>query len=208
MAYLSLTAVWETYLAVCVEGLDTSYSRDDRYIEWTIDGNSSGSDTLSAGASSSSSQYFVGLEPGTTYSITATIHYSSTPTSGVDSTITVSGSFTTEAEPEPEPEPDPRPAYFSWNTAKTSGEKFNLTASEWNSLMDNINDVRTWCGHSQYGYTSASSGATFTALIYNQAVNAINGISKYSGSLSSVSSGDKIYASQLNALSAAINSIS
>lgn len=204
MAYLSLTAVWKTYLAVCVEGLDTSYSRDDRYIEWYIDGKSSGSDTLSAGASSSSSQYFVNLEPSTTYSISATIYYSSTPTSGVDSSVTVSGSFTTEAEPEP----DPRPSYFSWDTAKTSGGKFNLTASEWNSLMGNINDVRTWLGQSQYGYTSASSGATFTASMYNQAVNAINGISKYSGSLSRVSSGDKVYASQLNALRDAINSIS
>lgn len=203
MAYLEQSDVWKSYIAVRVAGLDSSYSRDDRYIEWFIDGNSSGTDTLSAGATTSSSQYFVGLEPGTTYSISATIHYSSTPTSGVDSSVTVSGSFTTDSEPEP----DPRPSFFGWSNAKVSGGEFNLTASEWNYLMDNINDVRVWCGQSQYGYTSASAGAVFTAAMFNQAVAAINGITKYSGSLSTVSAGEKIYASQLNGLRDAINSV-
>lgn len=206
MAYLELVDSWYAYLGVCVAGLDTSYSRDDRYIEWEIDGSSSGSGSLSAGDSSSSTQYFVNLSPGTTYSISATIYYSSTPTSGIDSSVTVSGSFTTDEEPEPEP--DPRPSYFYWDSSKTSGGKFNLTASEWNGLMSNINEVRVWLGLSRYAWQSASSGATFTASAYNTAVHAINSISQYSGSLSTVSSGSKVYASQLNSLKNAINSIS
>ena len=205
MASLSLDTSGTTYLAVYVSGLDTSYSRDDRYIEWEIDGSSSGSGSLSAGDSSSSSQYFINLSPGTTYYISATIHYSSTPTSGVDSSVTVSGSFTTDSEPEPEP--DPRPSYFYWDYTKRSGGNFNLTASEWNSLMSNINSVRSWLGYSMYAWQSAESGETFTASDYNTAVRAIRGMSEFSGSLSTVSSGSKVYASQLNALRDAINSI-
>ena len=98
MAYLALSDYGTTYIAVYVDGLDTSYSRDDRYIDWEIDGSSSGSGSLSAGDSCSGTQYFISLEPGTTYNISATIHYSSTPTSGVDSSVTVSGTFTTEEE--------------------------------------------------------------------------------------------------------------
>lgn len=205
MAYLSLGDHGTTYLGVYVDGLDSSYSRDDRYIEWEIDGRSSGSGSLSAGDTSSSAQYFISLSPSTTYYISATIYYSSTPTSGVDSSVTVSGSFTTDSEPEPEPEP--RPAYFSWDTSKTSGGNFNLTASEWNALMTNINSVRSWLGQTAYAWQSAQSGDIFTASDYNTAVRAINGISRFSGSLPTVSSGSKVYASQLNDLRDAINSV-
>ena len=205
MAYLELVDYDTTYLAVCVAGLDSSYSRDDRYIEWEIDGRSSGSGSLSAGDTCSSAQYFISLSPSTTYYISATIYYSSTPTSGVDSSATVSGSFTTDSEPEPEPEP--RPAYFSWDTSKTSGGNFNLTASEWNALMTNINSVRSWLGQTAYAWQSAQSGDIFTASDYNTAVRAIRSMSEFSGSLSTVSSGSKVYASQLNDLRDAINSV-
>ena len=206
MAYLELVDYDTTYLAVCVAGLDTSYSRDDRTIDWEIDGRSSGSGSLSAGDSSSSAQYFITLSPSTTYYISATIHYSSTPTSGVDSWVTVSGSFTTADEPEPEPEP--RPDYFYWTYSKTSGGVFNLTASEWNSLMSNINSVRSWLGYSMYAWQSAYSGNEFTASMYNTAVHAIESMGEFSGSLSTVSSGQRIYAWMLNDLRDAINSIS
>ena len=206
MAYLELDDYDTTYLAVYVAGLDSSYSRDDRYIEWEIDGSSVSSDSLSAGATSSSTKYFINLSPSTTYYISATIHYSSTPTSGVDSWVTVSGSFTTADEPEPEPEP--RPDYFYWTYSKTSGGVFNLTASEWNSLMSNINSVRSWLGYSMYAWQSAYSGNEFTASMYNTAVHAIESMGEFSGSLSTVSSGQRIYAWMLNDLRDAINSIS
>lgn len=206
MAYLELVDYDTTYIAVRVSGLDNTYARDDRYIEWELDGESDGSSSLSPEVSSSSTEYFMGLQPGTTYSITATIYYSSTPTSGVDSSKTVSGSFTTDSEPEPEP--DPRPSYFYWDYSKISGGEFNLTASEWNSLMSNINDVRSWLGYSKYAWQSAKSGNTFTASMYNTAVSAIKTMSEFTGSLSTVSSGQKIYAWMLNDLRDAINSIS
>ena len=57
MAYLSLGDHGTTYLGVYVDGLDSSYSRDDRYIEWEIDGRSSGSGSLSAGDTSSSTVF-------------------------------------------------------------------------------------------------------------------------------------------------------
>jgi hypothetical protein len=73
--------------------------------------------------------------------------------------------------------------------------------------MTNINSVRSWLGQTAYAWQSAQSGDIFTASDYNTAVRAINGISRFSGSLSTVSSGSKVYASQLNDLRDAINSV-
>lgn len=209
MAYLIQTDVGQSYMAIQVVGLDTDYSRDDRYVEWTIDGSSSGSGSIAAGSSSSDSQYFINLSPNTTYYITATVYYSSTPTSGVDSSTTFGESFTTDPapEPDPDPEPDPRPDYFYWDTNKVSGASFNLTANEWNRLCSNINLVRNYLGYTTYSFQSVKQGDTFTASHYNEVANAINGMYEYTGYISNVSSGQTIYASQLNSLRDAINSL-
>ena len=100
-----------------------------------------------------------------------------------------------------------RPAYFSWTYDKSSGGSFNLTATEWNNLCSNINAVRVYKGLSVYSFTTASSGNIFYASMYNEAVDAIQGISGYGAYLSTVSSNSIIYASQMNSLVSELNAI-
>lgn len=100
-----------------------------------------------------------------------------------------------------------RPDNFVWSNTKTSGSSFNLMASEWTQLQQNINKVRVYKKLSEYGFTGVNSGSAFTALLYNQVVDAIQGISGAGTSLSKVSAGDPVSASKLNALVSAINSV-
>lgn len=85
---------------------------------------------------------------------------------------------------------------FAWTYPKISGGNFNLTAAEWNGLWDAI-EARL--GRS-YSHTRAYYGDTFTATMYNQAVNAI-------GRGTTVSRGDTITAALMNALVTYVNSM-
>ena len=200
MASISFTNISTTSIGAYISGLDTEYERDDRYIEWYNGQDSAGTTSLAAHASSSSTKLFSGLRPGTRYSIKAIIHYSSTPTSGLDRTVELSSICKTEEEAAT------RPSYFSWDTAKTSGAEFKLTASEWNRLTSNINSVRSYHGASTVSFTRAVSGSVFTADMFNQARSAIMSIVYISGGIPTASSGGTIYASMLNALRDGINS--
>nr|DAM35821.1 MAG TPA: hypothetical protein [Caudoviricetes sp.] len=206
MAYVAFTDIGITIVGARVEGLDTSYERDDRTITWYVDGKEHSTDSISAGASYSPTMYRTGLKPETSYTFLAIIRYSSTASSGLDSSVSVSGSCTTKAYPDPDP-PATRPDTFEWDAAKVSGKKFNLTASEWNKLTKNVNDVRVYKGLGPIAFTSAVSGNTFTAAMYNEVVSAIKEISGYGTSLGTVSSGGKVYAYQLDALRDAVNAV-
>lgn len=181
-----------------VYDLDTTYERTDRYIEWYLNGIYWGSAALGAYVSASNSQYIYGLTAATTYTVEAIIHYTDTAQPGIDLTKALSGWCTTVAA---------RPAFFYWYTSKVSGNAFNLTATEWNALLYNINAVRAYYNYSSYYFTYASSGGTFTADMYNQAVYAIQGIYGYGAYLSTVSKGSVIYASYLNNLVSELNAI-
>ncbi len=100
-----------------------------------------------------------------------------------------------------------RPSNFSWTYTKTKGGSFNLTAAEWNALTARINAFREYKGLSSYSFTYAYKGNDFTAAMYNQAVNAIKGISGYGSYLSTVSSGDTVTAAGLNLLRDELNAI-
>ena len=100
-----------------------------------------------------------------------------------------------------------RPDYFYWTYPKTSGQPFKLTATEWNGLTSNINAVREYCGYLQYGFTTAYRGNQLTAAMYNQAVNAIKGISGYGYYLSTVNKGDPVTAYHLNILVSELNAV-
>lgn len=100
-----------------------------------------------------------------------------------------------------------RPDYFSWTYTKRSGRAFNLTADEWNELTSNINEVRRYRGYSNYSFTTAYSGDNFTAKMYNQAVNAIKGISGYGTYIYTVSKGEEITADHLNDLRDELNAV-
>lgn len=99
-----------------------------------------------------------------------------------------------------------RPANFSWDSSKSAGSDFNLTASEWNRLTSRINDFRRYKGLSNYSFTTASTGATFTATIFNQARNAIADM-RTMGLPGTKSAGNTITASDLNALRDTLNAI-
>lgn len=206
MASMTFSNVTSTSFTAEVTDLDTSYERNDRTIEWYLGSSKQSSGSLSAHASSASCS-FSGLTPNTDYTVKASIRWSSTPTSGLDRTTIISGRHMTKPgaiPPDPKPE---RPGYFYWDTAKTSGAKFNLTASEWNRLISNINSVRSYLGYSNASFSKAVAGNEFTATMFNQARSAIISISGFTGYIPQASSGGKIYANMLNALQGGINEL-
>lgn len=100
-----------------------------------------------------------------------------------------------------------KPNIFKWSTTKTSGGTFNLTAIEWNSLQDTINQMRDYLGLSEYNFTRAVKGETFTALMYNEAREAIQGFGHGAGSyIPEVSKGDTITADIMNVIVTELNS--
>lgn len=206
MASMTFSNVTSTSFTAEVTDLDTSYARNDRTIEWYLGSSKQSSGSLSAHASSASCS-FSGLTPNTDYTVRAHIRWSTTSTSGLDRTTIISGSHMTKPgaiPPDPKPE---RPGYFYWDTAKTSGAKFNLTASEWNRLISNINSVRSYLGYSNASFSKAVAGNEFTATMFNQARSAIISISGFTGYIPQASSGGKIYANMLNALQGGINEL-
>lgn len=98
-----------------------------------------------------------------------------------------------------------RPNNWSWYTAKTSGTKFNVTATEWNAFCTRINEFRTYKGLSSYSFTSAISGSNALASQINQARTAISAMSSSVPSV--VSSGGNCFPSTLNGLRDSLNSI-
>ena len=128
--------------------------------------------------------------------------------------IDASGSVTVYLVP---PQTAGRPALFEWENEKVAGEPFNITASEWCALLDNINEVRVYLGYSEFGsgsavtqFTYPSKGDDFLALHFNQALMAIAGAygdnsgyySKYS-----VQKGDPVEASLLNTIVDLLNAL-
>ena len=100
-----------------------------------------------------------------------------------------------------------RPEYFSWDTQKTKGASFKLTASEWNLFTQNINAVRVYKGYSAYSFTAVSTGDTVTAAIYNEARKAIQGVSRYGTYIPTVAKKDEITAYCLNQIVSELNAI-
>lgn len=104
-----------------------------------------------------------------------------------------------------------RPVNWKWTTAqnsnghKISGVNFSMLATEWNSFTQRINEFRKYKGASELSYTTAFKGSDFYFYIFNEANNAINGIT--STGLSNVTRGDRVYASYFNALMNALNNI-
>lgn len=166
-----------TQVAVRARGFDTSYS-EDWTIYWYLYQNNSqidnATDTVSAGDSSSSTTTFAGLSPDTEYRVSLRVRYR------VDGTYDYYYAediyITTESSSSGN-----RPDYFEWDTAKVKGRAFNITASEWCRLLNNINEVREYKGYSSMSegtgvatFTYPSKGDTFTARMYNQCIYAMS----------------------------------
>lgn len=107
-----------------------------------------------------------------------------------------------------------RPDYFEWDNPKVSGGDFNITASEWGRLLDNINAVREYKGLSAISDGSTVgyflypvTGDDFLALHYNQALNGITGILGTGYNTNAVYVGDDVTAAKINLLRDMINDI-
>lgn len=104
-----------------------------------------------------------------------------------------------------------RPSNWVWTTAqnsngnKISGANYNMLATEWNSFTQRINEFRKYRGSPETSFTSASRGMDFYYYMFNEANNAISGIT--STGLSNVTRGDKVYASYFNGLKNSLNNI-
>ncbi len=102
-----------------------------------------------------------------------------------------------------------RPPYFSWDTPKNSGQQFNVTASEWNRLIQNIKDVHIYklggYNSSSYPMSNVSSGQQFYAQRFNEVRFAIGSLN--STGINNKYKGDTIYASELNILKDKLNAI-
>lgn len=107
----------------------------------------------------------------------------------------------------------PRPASFNWNSAKTTGGTYNLTYSEWNGLLDKINEFRAYKGLAQLSYSrTVTSGAISgivapTASSFNAAINGINSMPRTIAPPAQVGVGASITADRLNDLRNSLNSI-
>lgn len=202
MATTTITARNSTSLQVQVIGLDTGYSRADRYIDWYVAGSfhsrQPSSGYFSAYISQTSTFSLSSLSTNTNYTITAVFFY----TSGG---IYYSTNLTTVTVP----------TTFSWTYTKTASTNFNLTAIEWNTFLDNINYARTFKGYSTIWYTAANVGSSFTAVMYNQAHSAINEMyyymsgtgQSYVNATAEVLTGNTVTANSLNYLQLALNTV-
>ena len=90
-----------------------------------------------------------------------------------------------------------------------------VTATEWNNFTNRINAFRKYAsdkgisvsGNINYNFTTVSRGQTFTPIIYNQAVNAIKGISGYGSYLSTISNNSILTANLFILLKTELNAI-
>lgn len=186
---------------------NVSTTKDTATITWDKNGGSYGSWTLyygtSAGSASGSKSIasspvtVTGLANGTTY------YFWIINTAGSSTATSDTVSASTRAQI----------AFFYWTsddaTNIAAGKPVgNLTAAAWNRLTAKINEVRTARGYGSISFTSAYSGRTITAAIYNEAATAISNLSG-AGTVPTVTNETKLLASHFagstTALKEAIN---
>ena len=104
-----------------------------------------------------------------------------------------------------------RPTNFAgWSTNVSSGATLDLLATDWNIFTDKVNEFRLYLGFVSVSFTTVGSGNDFLATYFNQARIGILDTNYDSGTytLPGIKArGDKVYASDLNALVDCLNSI-
>ena len=189
MANIVVSSKTQTTIDVYIDNLDTNYSFNDRYIDWYEGSSYCGTTYLAAGVAYGGDFTYDGLSAFTEYILSAVIYYNNG-----NVTLWDDSEYT-------------RPNEFSWSSAKIQGGEFSLSASEWNTLTANINQVRIYRGYSSTSFTSVSTNDPVTASIYNEAVTGIQGIYGYGSYLYTVTAGDKIYAYDFNNLASELNAV-
>ncbi len=109
-----------------------------------------------------------------------------------------------------------RPNNWSWSSNVSSGEDFNISASEWNNFTDRIDEFRQYKGLADGTYSEAHVDGDFYAYQFNQAVNEISDMNPPTSppstkvgvsDVSNPKDADDILASDLNQLKDSLNSI-
>jgi hypothetical protein len=104
-----------------------------------------------------------------------------------------------------------RPSNFTGFNNVTSGEEFNISATDWNDFIDKLNEFSEYKSLSSEmsAMTTVSSGQSFKATYFNQIINNMNVLSDYINSAypTTKSAGNKIYALYFTQLKNALNSI-
>lgn len=147
-----------------------------------------------------SSVTFTGLSSGTAYSFYARSRFfiHSTTIWSANTSNTVSAKTQ-----------DPRPAKFYWDNAKIQGQPFNIKATEWNRLIQNIKDVHVYklgsYSSSQYPMTNVSQGQSVLHNFFNEVRFAIGSL--IATGISSKSKGDIIYAHEFDGTNSIVDTL-
>lgn len=167
--------------------------------DWYLDNVYRGSTQVRAGNSITEPITFLGLSPGTMYTITARAYaYDMYGEPGYD-LGSVSTTVTTLS----------RPAYFSWTVPKVKGEQFYVGADEWKQLMLNVITVvsyATGVTPTLY-YGNPIAGEVLMAARYNELRAAIQTVPGYGYYIPQVSRGQTVTASHMNVLVSELNAI-
>ena len=131
---------------------------------------------------------FSGLSGGTTYVVNV---HDGTSWLGAET-------FTTDAA---------RPWDWAWYSTITQGGVIGLSALEWNTFCERINEFRAYDGLSDYNFTYVYKGDVISASIVNEARTAIASISGHGTLPSPATSGGAITAAFFNDLKDALNDI-
>lgn len=101
-----------------------------------------------------------------------------------------------------------RPDDWEWWTRIESGGDIDLSADEWNTFCERINEFRAYSGLSEYAFTTVETGDYIYASTVNRAVSAIRAMNPLVTPPRQVSSGSSdITAAFFYGLSNALNSI-
>ena len=192
-----------TSITIRVYNLATAIGCAPKVIQVFVNGDSSQIITISDDTTTETLVTLSGLSANTAYQIYCGVNY--TGMSGVVSnygvvspTISVTTNMVSAT----------RPSNFAWTNAKVQGGVFNLMATEWNSLTENINAVRLYYGFAPYNFTVAYSGNPVLASMYNECIYAISSLYPNMDSTSMlVVSNSQIKADLLNNLVVLINSL-
>lgn len=107
-----------------------------------------------------------------------------------------------------------RPANFAWTNSKSASGPYNLTAAEWNSFLDRVNDFREYKGKPAYSFNRTVTGSGSTGYViltynaFNSAVSGINELAPPTSPPNTVNTGNRVTAYHFTRLRDSLNSIS
>lgn len=207
MASLTLTG-YEEYFKWQITGLSSAFNTTNGYVEAgiTVYQFTTGGVTSISGIVSTTSAPSSGTSTSTP-AVTVSPYSSGTYTfwgftKVQDGTYWPAGSATVTVTSTPQ-----RPWDWAWYSTIKQGGAIGLSASEWNTFCDRINEFRLYDGLSEYDFTYVYKGDAVSASIVNEARTAISAISGHGTLPSRAVSGGVVTADFFNDLKDALNDI-